>query len=247
MTSSKIGGLALAAMITTTTLIAPQSAWSAEQEKREATIIVSGEGETTLAPDMATMTLSVVRQAKTAEEAMKANNEAMVKVLADLKEKGIAERDLQTSDFSVQPQYRQDKASDGSYQAPEIDGYLATNSLAVKVRDLSKLGGLIDASVKLGVNQGGNIVFGNDDPKNAVTEARQKAVAEAAEKAKVLTEAAGVRLGRVIEISENFARPMAQPMYRVAMAKEMAADAVPVASGENSYTVTVNITYALEQ
>ncbi|WP_113339130.1 SIMPL domain-containing protein [Rhizobium cremeum] len=246
MTSRKTGGLALAALISTA-LIAPLPALSAEAERREATIMVSGEGEAALAPDMAMLTLSVVRQAKTAEEAMKANNEAMAKVLADLKEKGVAERDLQTSDFSVQPQYRQEKPADGNYEAPEIDSYLVTNTLTVKVRDLSQLGGLIDASVKLGVNQGGNITFGNDDPKEAVTEARKQAVAEAIEKAKTLTEAAGVRLGRVVDISENFARPVPQPMYRMAMAKEMAADAVPVASGENRYTVTVNITYAIEQ
>ncbi|MHA7968565.1 SIMPL domain-containing protein [Rhizobium sp. CAU 1783] len=225
----------------------PLPALSAEQEKREATIIVSGEGEVALAPDMAILSLSVVREAETAEAALKANSSAMADVIADLRKKSIAERDIQTSNFSVDPLYRQDKTGDGNYEAPEIVGYRVTNGLTLKVRDLDQLGTLIDAAVKLGVNEGGNIVFTNDKPDAAVAEARKAAVKEAIDKAKLLTESAGVKLGRVVEISENFARPMAQPMYRTTMAKEMSDAAPPIAGGENTYTVTVNITYAIDQ
>ncbi|MBC7313049.1 MAG: SIMPL domain-containing protein [Rhizobium sp.] len=237
--------LALAATLSCALLL-PLSALAAEPEIREATIIVSGEGEAAIAPDMAVLSLSVVREAETAAEALKANSQAMAEVIADLKAKSIADRDIQTSAFSVDPLYRQDKADDDTYGAPVIVGYRVTNGLTLRVRDLTQLGALIDAAVKLGVNQGGGISFTNDNPDAAIAEARKKAVAEAMDKAKVLTEAAGVRLGRVIEISENFARPMPQPMYRAAMAKEMA-DAAPIAAGENAYTVTVNITYGIAQ
>jgi uncharacterized protein YggE len=245
MNHTKTTRLALAATLSCAVLL-PFAARAAEPELREATIIVSGEGDAAIAPDMAVLSLSVVREAETAAEALKANSQAMAEVIADLKAKSIADRDIQTSAFSVDPLYRQDKADDDTYEAPVIVGYRVTNGLTLRVRDLTMLGALIDAAVKLGVNQGGGITFTNDNPEAAITEARKKAVAEAMEKAKVLTEAAGVKLGRVIEISENFARPMPQPMYRAAMAKEMA-DAAPIAAGENEYTVTVNITYAIAQ
>ncbi|GEO83859.1 MULTISPECIES: SIMPL domain-containing protein [Alphaproteobacteria] len=245
MNHLKTTRLALAATLSCAFLL-PLAALADDQSPREATIIVSGEGDAAIAPDMAILNLSVVREAETAEEALRANSQAMSEVLADLKTKSIAERDMQTSNFSVDPLYRQDKTDDGSYVAPVIVGYRVSNGLTLRVRDLTKLGTLIDAAVKLGVNQGGGITFTNDNPEAAITEARKKAVATAIEKAKVLTEAAGVKLGRVIEISENFARPMPQPMYRAAMAKEMS-DAAPIAAGENQYTVTVNITYAIAQ
>ncbi len=221
-------------------------AMAAAGERREATIMVSGEGEATVAPDMAVISLAVVRDAETAAEALSANSAAMAEVLADLKGQGIADKDLQTTDFSIQPKYKQETRTDGTYEAPVIVGYAVSNGLTVRVRDLSKLGAIIDRSVKLGVNQGGGISFTNDDPEATVEAARKQAVEKAAAKAKTLTEAAGVKLGRIVEISENFARPMPQ-MYAAAPMAKMADESVPIASGENLYTVTVNITYAIEQ
>lgn len=225
--------------------LSPAPAMAAETELREATIIVSGEGEAVLPPDLAILSLSVLREAPTAGEALAANSEAMAGVIADLKAAGVEARDLQTSNFSISPRYR-DSDDNDKIMEPEIIGYSVTNGLTVRVRDLSKLGGIIDRSVTLGVNQGGNIVFTNDKPETAINDARKTAAADAIAKAKTLAEAAGVRLGRVVEMSENFARPMPQPLYRVAMAKEMSAPA-PIESGENSYSVTVNVTFAIEQ
>lgn len=232
----------LAALAASTLLAVPAVA---QERPREATIIVSGEGEARLAPDMAIMTMAVVKQAETAEQALADNNGAMTAVLADLKATGIEDRDLQTTGFSISPQYRQEPDGNGGYKPPVIIGYQVTNSLTLRIRDLAKLGEVIDRSVKLGINQGGEINFTNNDPEAAVTEARKAAMQEAMAKAKTLTEAAGVSLGRVIEISENFARPMPQPMFRASVAKE-AADAVPMASGENTYTVTVNVTFGID-
>lgn len=235
--------LAAAAFLGLSAIMTPAFA----EEPREATVIVSGEGEAALAPDMAIVTMAVVREAATAAEALSANNEAMAAVLAELKDAGVADKDVQTSGFSISPRYRQDPSTDGGYEAPEITGYQVSNSVTVRVRDLAALGGIIDRSVKLGVNDGGSITLTNDDPAAAIAEARKEAVADAVAKAKALTEAAGVGLGRIVEINENFARPMPQPLYRAAMAKEMSDAAVPIASGENTYTVTVNITYAIKQ
>jgi uncharacterized protein YggE len=216
-----------------------------EDRARQPVISVSGEGEASIAPDMAVLQLSVVRDAKTAADALSANSAAMTEVLAAIKADGVAERDIQTSNFSIFPQYRHFEPKDGVSRPPEITGYEVTNALSVRVRDLKKLGGLIDRSVKLGVNQGGQITFTNDDPAAALADARKAAMKEALAKAHTLTEAAGVRLGKVMEINENSARPVAQPMMRMAMAKDAAP--APVSAGENSYTVTVNVTFALEQ
>jgi len=235
---------ALSGSMLTTGFVQP--VFAVETERREATIMVSGEGEATVAPDMAVISLAVVRDADTASEALSANSAAMTEVLAALKAQGIAEKDLQTTDFSIQPKYKQETRTDGSYEAPVIVGYTVSNGLTVRVRDLAKLGALIDQSVKLGVNQGGGISFTNDDPEATIEAARKQAVEKAAAKAKTLTDAAGVKLGRVVEISENFARPMPQ-VYAAAPMAKMGDEAMPIASGENLYTVTVNITYAIEQ
>lgn len=218
-----------------------------EARPREAVISVSAKGESSTAPDMAIVNLAVVKQAKTAREALDENNKAMADVLKALKEGGIAQRDLQTSGFSIQPQYNYPQPANGQPQQPELIGYQATNSVTVRIRDLSKLGAVIDQSVSLGINQGGDIQFTNDKPDDVMDEARKAAVANALKKARILTEAAGVKLGRVLEISENAVRPMPQPAYRATMMKEAADSSVPVEGGENTYSVTVNVTFAIEQ
>ena len=135
---------------------------------------------------------------------------------------------------------------DGQQQQPQLIGYQTINSITIRLRDLAKLGQVIDQSVTLGINQGGDIQFTNDKPQAALEEARKNAVAEAVKKAKTLSEAAGVKLGRIIEINENVPRPMPQPAYRATMMKE-ADSAVPVQSGQNNYTVSVTVTFAIEQ
>ncbi|MCV9999939.1 SIMPL domain-containing protein [Pararhizobium sp. YC-54] len=225
---------------------ASASAFAEDTAPREAVITVSGEGQASVAPDMAILSFSVVKDAKTAREALDANNKAMADVLNALKTGGIADRDLQTSGFAVNPQYQYPDNSDGGNRQPVLTGYQVANSLTIKVRDLAKLGEIIDQSVTLGVNQGGSIQFSNDKPEAVITGARKSAVTDAVAKAKVLSEAAGVSLGRIVEISENASRPEPMPMMRT-MAKEYAADAVPIATGENSYNVTVNVTFAIKQ
>lgn len=241
--SRPVFGVAAAAAIA---LSAVNTAKADDNAPREAVISVSGEGRSAVAPDMAVLSFSVVSDAKTAREALDANNKSMTDVLKALKDAGIAERDLQTSGFAINPQYQYPDNSDGGNKPPVLTGYQVANSLTIRVRDLPKLGSIIDQAVTLGVNQGGSIFFTNDKPEAALTEARKAAVADAMEKAKVLSQAAGVSLGRVVEISENSRAPEPVPMMR-AMSKEYAADAVPVAAGENTYNVSVNVTFAIKQ
>jgi len=206
-------------------------------------IIVSGEGEATVAPDMAILSLSVMREAKSAREALDANNDAMAAVIAAMKSAGIAERDLQTAGIQINPRYNYTNKADGSQEA-ELVAYQVTNTLSVRVRNVDKTGEILDKAVSLGVNQGGGIAFTNDDPKATVTEARKKAVADAMAKAKTLAAAAGVSLGKVLEITDQNIAPVPMPM--AAKSFDAARSAVPVQAGENSYNVQVTVTFELK-
>jgi uncharacterized protein len=193
-------------------------------------IMVSGEGEATAAPDMAVISLTVLREADTARAALDDNNKAMAEVLAAMKAAGIADKDLQTAGFSIQPRYVYPDQSKSEPEQPKIVGYSVINTLSLRVRDLSKLGEIVDQAVTLGVNQGGDITFVKDD------------------KAKTLTAAAGVTTGRILEISEQSFQPQPMPMMRAEMAMAKgASDAVPVAAGENAYRVNVNVTFEIKQ
>lgn len=229
----------------------PTSAIAQENhmKKRTARITVTGEGEMNVAPDMALLNLSVLREADTARDALTQNNEAMEKVLAAMKEAGVEARDLQTGGFNIQPRYIYPDDKNGLTQ-PKISGYTVSNSLSVRVRDLSKLGNILDTSVTLGVNQGGDVSFVNDNPSATITEARKRAVADAIAKAKTLTDAAGVGLGDVLEINETSRRPTPVPMARgkmMAMQASAEADSVPMSAGENTYNVSVTVTFTLKQ
>ena len=210
-----------------------------------AQIRASGEAEVALAPDMATLQLTVAREADKARAALDANSAAMADVIAAMREAGIESRDLQTSGFDIQPRYVYPKPRD--QHPPKIVGYIVRNSLSVRVRELDRLGEILDRSVTLGVNQGGAVRFGNVDPSAALDQARAAAVKDALAKAETLAGAAGVALGEVLEISEQSYTPMPRPM-QASRAMVMAdAEAVPVEAGENTYQVTVNVRVAIRQ
>ncbi|MEQ9463648.1 MAG: SIMPL domain-containing protein [Haliea sp.] len=221
---------------------------SAQASDAQPQIRVTGEGRATLAPDMALLQLMVTREGATAREALDANSAAMEEVLRAMRKAGIGERDLQTAEFGIQPRYRHHRpTAAGQQEPPEIVGYTVSNSLMVRVRKLGEVGKILDESVSLGVNQGGNIQFLNDDPSAALEQARTAAVKDALQRAATLTAAAGVRSGRILEISEQSYQPRPQPMARAEMRMSADASAVPIAGGENAYTVTVNLVLALEQ
>ncbi|MFK7903099.1 MAG: SIMPL domain-containing protein [Nitratireductor sp.] len=220
-----------------------------EKSEQPATIQVSGTAKANVAPDMAIMRLGVLREAKTARAALNANNKAMAEVLASMKDAGIEERDLQTSNFYIQPRYVHHRPKKGEAQKPpRIVGYTVSNDLTVRVRDLTKVGEVLDKSVTLGVNNGGNIQFATDDPSAAIDKARENAMKNALKKAEILTSAANVELGDVITINENHSRPRPVQMARGKfMAEASMADQVPIAAGENSYSVTVNVQWQIKQ
>ncbi len=209
-------------------------------------INVQGEGRADIAPDMAILTLTVMREDKTARGTLDANTAAMAEVLATMRKQGIAERDLQTSGFAIQPRVHYPRPRSGeSEQPPQIIGYIVQNTLTVRIHDVDLVGELLDLSVSLGVNQGGQLSWSNQDPSAALEEARKLAVQDAARRAQTLASAAGVELGDLLELSEQTYRPGPVPVARAQLAR--AAEAVPLAAGENSYRVTVSASYRIGQ
>jgi uncharacterized protein YggE len=203
-------------------------------------ITVTGEGWVDVAPDMATVTLGVTSEAQGAREAIDDNSQAMAAVLERLRAAGIEERDLQTADFTVSPRFDYSR-SDGR---GEITGFLAQNTVSVRVRDLEKLGEILDAVARDGANNFQNLSFGLQNPEPVEDAAREAAVAEARRKAELYARAAGVSLGALMTLSEEGGAPP-QPMMMQAEMRT-ASDSVPMAAGEVSVTSRVTLVYAIE-
>ncbi|MEY8842728.1 SIMPL domain-containing protein, partial [Cribrihabitans sp. XS_ASV171] len=206
-------------------LIAPLAGWADEQPR---TITVNGEGSVEAAPDMATIVLGVTNEAAEAGAAMQATSEAVTRILARLEEMGIAARDMQTRDLSLRPVWSDQRPVDQS-EPRKITGFVASNRLFVRVRDLDRLGRVMDSVIRDGANDFNGLNFGLQEPEPLVVEARTKAVQDAMDKARQLAEAAGVTLGEVVTLSEHGGRPMAR-MSEMAMADS--GGGVPVAGGE---------------
>jgi len=225
----------LAAAFATTLLAAPALA-----DDFPSAITVSGEATVSAAPDLAQIDAGVANDAKTAKEASDANNAAMGKVLLALKGAGIPEKDYQTSRLSLQPQY----APNRSTGASPVVGFRASNRVTVKIRDVTKVAGIIDTLVSAGANDIGNISFEVTQSSKLLDDAREQAVADARRKAEIYAKATGVTLGAPLSVSEGSA-PMPLFKARMTAAAPMAAPAA-VAPGEETLSVTVNVSWAIK-
>ena len=213
----------------------------AQADEPPRTISVSGRGQVTAPPDLAVIQAGVQTRAESASAALSANNTAMAAVLETLRGRDIAERDIQTTNVRVHPEYRHDR---NTGQA-EMIGYQATNEVRVRVRDLDRLGELLDALVTAGGNQLQGIDFAVDDPTALLDQARDRAIADARRRAERYAAAAGVRIGRVLSISEAGAE-IPRPLMRMAATEMDMGSSVPIASGEQELGVSVNVVYELE-
>lgn len=213
----------------------------AADERPQRLMSVTGEGSIAAAPDTAILNLGVIKSAPTAHEALTQANAAMAKAIDIFKAAGIQPADLQTSGFSVSPQL---DYSEGNGKPPKLTGYQVSNSLQVKVRDLSKLGDLLDSAISGGLNSAAGLSFTNSNENALIAEARKSAVKDALAKAKDLAEAAGLGVGPVVSISEDSAAPPPGPVMRLAMAKAEDAS-VPVEAGQNEYRAHVSVTVEL--
>lgn len=200
-------------------------------------ISVAGEATISAAPDLAQVDGGVTSDAKTAREASEANNKAMGIVLLALKSSGIPEKDYQTSQLSLQPQY----APNRNGPSPVI-GFRASNRVTVTVRDVAKVGSVIDTLVTNGANDIGGISFMVAQPSRLLDEARPKAIADAQRKAEIYARAAGVTLGAPLSISEESSPG---PMTFRKMSAGVAA-AAPIAQGEETLRISISVSYEIK-
>jgi uncharacterized protein YggE len=225
---------AVAAALSATLAVMP--AWA--DSEFPPSISVTGEANIAVPPDLAQIDAGVTTEAKTAREASDANNAAMGKVLLALKGAGIEEKDYQTSRLSLQPQYPPNRPG-----PPSVVGYRASNRVTVKVRDISKAASVIDTMIAAGANDIGNINFMVSQPSKLLDDAREQALADARRKAEIYAKAAGVVLGAPIHIVEG---GPAAPLFRARMAPAPMSATVPVATGEETLSVTVNVSWAIK-
>ena len=229
-------------LIFTLILIASAAAMAQAPERpgpRPPSITVVGTGEAFGKPDLAHIQVGVVTEAATAAEAVKKNNEAMNRLMAMIRKRGIEDRDFKTVQFSVSPRYRYDKTQQ---EFPTIAGYQVTNEVHVRLRKLSILGEFLDETVSLGANQIRGVSFDVAEPEKLLDEARRKAMADAQHRGSIYAEAAGLKLGKPITIEEQAGRPGPYPTARMEVT---AAQAVPVAAGEQAFTIHVTVSFAI--
>jgi uncharacterized protein YggE len=243
MRSLPIAALATAFLMAP--LAAPATAQPAREEGRviEGTVLtLNAEGAVTAAPDMAVVNLGVMTEGATADAAMRANAQRMNALTQVLRRAGIAERDIQTSGLSVNPQYAYN-----NNQPPRITGYQANNQVTVRVRDLNSLGRVLDDAIAAGGNTLNGVSFGLQDPDTALNAARQDAVREALQRAQLYADAAGLRVHRIVSISEGggYAPPPYYPMPMAARMESDAAAPTPVAPGELETRVNLSLVIEL--
>jgi len=206
-------------------------------------ISVSGAGSVNLVPDIAYLYVGVHTEKPSAAEAMDENNAQTQKMIEALKDFGIAAKDIRTTNFSIWPQEKYDPMT-GTPTGQKT--YVVDNTVYVTVRDLDKLGELLDTVIAAGANTVNSIQFDVADKDEAIKQARAEAVKDAAEQAESLADAAGVKLGEVQTVSFFDSTPY--PVYngKGGGGGAVAEAAVPIQPGQLTFTVTVSVTYEIK-
>jgi uncharacterized protein len=223
-------------------LASPQAQAADETKPMNPTISITSTGTVTAKPDQVAITVGVSSTAKTAKAALAANTASMQPVIAALKAAGIEPRDIQTSNFNLQPAYQY--FQDG--KPPKLTGYQVSNTVDIRLRNIEKLGEILDKVVGEGSNQIAGIQFIVSKADQLRDDARKAAVANATRIAKTYAEAAGVQLGRVLTISEPFADSGVQGRNTMMVQKTSAESAAPIEAGEQTLAAVVTMVWALK-
>ena len=207
------------------------------QENTRGVLTVSGEGSVEVAPDMAIITLGVQNQATTADVAMRDTSRATQGILDRMLVFGVAQTDLQTSRLSLSPVFDR-RANDGS--PPRVVGFVASNEITVRLRDVPRVGALLDEVIQAGANTFRNLRFAVQDPGPHLDAARRAAVRDARARAALYAEAADLKLDGLRRLSEGGQGGRPGPQFETLA---LARDAVPVAPGELSISASVELEY----
>jgi len=214
---------------------------AAHADNSPRTITVTGHGEASGTPDSAVVSAGVTSVAKTAAGALSANASAMQRVFGALKSLGVPDEHVQTTNFSVEPQYAPYNSNVPGDQ--RITGYQVNNQVTVSIDHVSNVGPTIDALTGAGANQMNGISFTIHDPKPLLEHARGDAVDDATARAKTLTSAAHVTLGPILSISESSGNEP-RPVFAARLMKQ--ADATPIAAGTQTISADVSITWEIQ-
>lgn len=228
--------------------------WPAVAQARDgagpetSTITVSATGRVTRAPDHVIATFGMETAGRSLADAQRRNHAAMAKVIERLRSLDIAPEHIQTSSFTISPQYRPSpkRSGDAAPLPPEIVGYVVGNTVTVDVRKPEQMGAVIEGVLAAGVNQFHGLRWGLVDERPAQVEALKQAAASARDKARMLSETLGVRLARIISVNEE--GRLVQPMPRLARtmaAMEMEGGAAPVSPGEIQVEASVTLVYEI--
>lgn len=211
------------------------------------TINISAEGKTTAKPDLAQFSFSVVSEGADLEKIAKENNDKVTEAVKFVKEEGISDDDIKTTQYNLNPKYEYDRNRNRSY----IVGYELTQTVFVKVKELDqnigKVSKILGNLPEMGINQISGVSFTFEDPEKFLAEARTDAFEKAKTKASAIAKASGVKLGEVINVSEYQNNPRIEYLkYGVGGGVDMASSiSAPIQTGTEEITVQVNITYAL--
>lgn len=212
----------------------------AEPPSAETLLTVSAQGRVSRVPDVATIRAGVTTQGTTAAAALADDAARMNRVLAALRAAGIAPNDLTTAAVSLQPRYRY---VDG--QPPAVVGYEASDTVSVRFRDVARAGRVLDALVAQGANQIDGPTLSLEHPDAALDEARADAVKRARARAELYAAAAGLRVERIVSISEEGEEAAPPPVYRVRAQPLAAAPSTQLLPGEADVTATVSVRFVL--
>jgi uncharacterized protein YggE len=234
--------LSRASLVLAAALLLSLSPASAQTPPPPRTLSITGNAEVHAAPDAALVLTGVVSESETAAAALKANSTALAKVIDVVRAAGVEAKDVQTSGLALQPRYyHPDKPS--PTDKPRIVGYTAVNEVTLRVRDLAKIGDLLDKMTLAGANRIDGIQFIVSNQERLLDEARRKAIADAKDKADLYAQAGGFALGKVMSLNDE-STPPARPMAR-AMSMAAAPAPVPVEAGEMTLAVRLHVVWSL--
>ena len=236
---------ALLAALLTTAALAPSAA-AAQQSTINQTIAgtrldISATGDVTRVPDLATISAGVVSRAATATAAIQQTATRMARVREALRRAGIADRDIQTSNISLNPDYVY-----AEKQPPRLSGYSASNQVIVRFRDIASTGKILDALVEEGANQISGPNLSIEHPEAALDEARVKAIATARARADLYARSLGMRIVRVVSVSESGGYAPPPPMPPMVMAARAERDQTAIDPGEQKLQVAVSMIFELQ-
>ena len=202
---------------------------------------INATGETTRVPDIAVISAGVITRAPTAAAAIQQNAARMERMLAALRRAGVAERDIQTSSINLNPEYRH-----AENQPPRLVGYTASNTLSIRFRDIRSTGQILDALVAEGANQIHGPTLTIDKPEQALDEARADALAKGRQRAELYARALGMRVVRLLSVSESGGHPPPRPMpYAMAVTAERGGADTSLEPGEQKLQVTLAMSFEL--